>query len=42
MFFEYEKWEIYDVVLEGIANETGAFFESMCYGGMCFLGVDDM
>jgi len=29
-------------VLAGITHETRAILESMCYGGMCFLSVDDM
>jgi len=40
--FMYEKWEICDVVLEGITCETRATLESMCYGGLCSLNVDDM
>jgi len=42
MHFEYEKWEICDVVLEGITHETRATLESMCYGGMYSLDVDAM
>ena len=42
MLFEYEKWEIYDVVLKGITPETRATLESICYGGLCSLDVDDM
>jgi len=42
VLFEYEKWEICDVVLKGITHETRAILESMCYCGMYFLGVDDM
>jgi len=33
---------IYNVVLEGITYETRAILESMCYGGLCSLIVDDM
>ena len=40
--FMYEKWEICNVVLEGITHETQAILESMCYSGMCVLGVGDM
>jgi len=40
--FTYDKWEVYNVVLEGITHETRATLESMCYGGMCSLDVDDM
>jgi len=40
--FVYEKWEIYDFVLEGIACETRATIEYMCYIGLCSLNVDDM
>jgi len=29
-------------VLERITYETRAIVESMCYGGMCYLSVDDM
>jgi len=29
-------------VLEGITLETRATLESMCYGGLCSLNVDDM
>jgi len=42
MFFMYEKWEIYEVVLEGITHETRANLKSMCYGGICSLNVDGM
>ena len=42
VYFMYEKWEICDVVLEGITYETQATLESMCYGGLCSLSVDDM
>ena len=42
VLFDYEKWEICDVVLEGITHETRATLESMCHGGMCYLDVDDM
>ena len=42
VLLEYEKWEICDVVLEGITHETRATLESMCYGGMHFLDIDDM
>jgi len=38
----YEKWDICDVVLEGITHETRATLESMCNGGLCSLNVDDM
>ena len=38
----FEKWEIWDVVLEGITHESRATLESMCYGGLCSLNVDDM
>ena len=38
----YEKWEICDVVLEGITHETQATLDSMCYGGLCSLNADDM
>ena len=38
----YEKWEICEVVLEGITHKTRATLESMCYGGLCSLNVDDM
>jgi len=40
--FMYEKWEICDVVLEGITCGTRAILESMCYDGLCSLNVDDM
>jgi len=40
--FTYEKRQIYSVVLEGVVNETRATFESMCYGCMCYLNVDDI
>jgi len=42
MHFTCEKWEICNVVLEGITHETRATLESMCYGGLCSLDVDDM
>ena len=42
LLFEYAKWEICDVVLKEITHETGATLESMCYGGLCSLNVDDM
>jgi len=42
MHFTYEKWEICDAVLEGITHETRAILESMCYGDLCSLDVDDM
>ena len=29
-------------MLEGITHETRATLESMCYGGLCSLNVDDM
>ena len=32
----------FNVVLEGITYETRASLESMCYGGLCNLNVDDM
>jgi len=32
--FMYEKWEICEVVLEGITHETRVTLDSMCYGGM--------
>jgi len=38
----YEKWEMCDVVLEGITHETRATLESMCCGGLFSLNVDDM
>jgi len=38
----YEKWEICDVALKGITHETQATLESMCYGGLCSLNVDDL
>ena len=38
----HEKWEICDVILEGITHETRATLESMCYGGLFLLNVDDM
>ena len=38
----YKKWEICDVVLEGITHETRATLESMCYGALCLLNADDM
>ena len=38
----YKKWEIYDVVLDGIIYDTRATLESMCYGGVYYLSVDDM
>ena len=30
------------VVLEGITYETQTTLESMCYGGLCSLNVDDI
>ena len=42
VLFEYEKWEICDAMLEGITPKTRAIIESMCYGGMHSLAVDDM
>jgi len=39
--FTYEKWEICNVFLEQIKNETRAIFECMCYGGICSLNVAD-
>ena len=38
----FEKWEICEVVLEGITHETRATLESMCYGGLYSLNADDM
>jgi len=38
----YEKWEICNVVLEGITHETRTTLESMCYGGLCSLNADDI
>jgi len=38
----YEKWEIRNIVLEGITYETQATLESMCYVGLCSLDVDDL
>jgi len=38
----YKRWEICNVVLDGITYETRATLESMCYGGLCFLNVDDV
>jgi len=40
--FMYEKWEICNDVLEGIAYEARATLESMCYGGLCSLDVDNI
>jgi len=40
--FTYAKWKICNVVLEGITYETRAILESICYGGLCSLDVDDM
>jgi len=40
--FTYEKWKTCNVVLEGITLETRATLESMCYGGICPLDVDDI
>jgi len=40
--FTFEKWETSNVVLEGITHETQATLEFMCYGGMCYLNVNDM
>jgi len=40
--FMYEKWEICNVVLEGITNGTRATLESMCFDCLCSLNVDDM
>ena len=42
VYFMYEKWEICNVVPDGITYETRAIFESMYYGGLCSLNVDDM
>jgi len=38
----FKIWEICDVVLEGITHETQAILESLCYGGLYSLNVDDM
>jgi len=38
----YEKWEICNVVLEGIIHETRATLECMCCGGFSSLNVYDM
>ena len=40
--FMYQKWEICYVMFEGITHETRVTLESMCYGGLCSLNVDDM
>ena len=40
--FTYEKWEMCNVALQGITNETRAILKSMCYGSLCSLDVDDM
>ena len=37
----HEKWEIYEVVLEGITYEIRAILESI-NGGLCALNVDAM
>ena len=37
--FTYEKWKIYEVVLEGITRETQAILESTS-GGFCALNAD--
>ena len=38
----FDKWEICDVMLEGITHETRATLESMCYGRLCHFIVDDV
>jgi len=38
----YEKWEIYDVVLEEMTYETSAILESMFYGGLCSFNAHDI
>jgi len=38
----FAKWEICNVMLEGITHETRATLKSMCYGGLCSLNADDM
>jgi len=38
----FEKWRICNVLLERITYESQETLESMCYGGMCYLSVDDM
>jgi len=40
--FMHQKYKICDVVLERITHETRATLDSMCYGGLCSLNVDDM
>jgi len=40
--FTYAKWKICNVMLEGITHEILAPLESMCYGGMSSLDVDDV
>jgi len=40
--FMYEKWEICDVVLEGITYEAQATLESMCYNILGTLNADDI
>jgi len=42
VYFMYEKCEIYDVVLQWITHDTRTILESMCYGAMCYLSVDDI
>ena len=42
MHFVYDKWEICDVLLEGITHDTRATLESMCYSGLDSLNADDM
>ena len=42
MLFDYEKWEICDVVHEGITPDTRAILESTCHGGLHSLVVDDI
>jgi len=38
----YKKWETFNVMLEGITYESRATLESMCYGGTCYLSVDEL
>jgi len=40
--FVYEKWEICDVLLEGITYDTRTTLEFMCYSGLDSLNADDM
>ena len=42
MLFMYNKWEICDVLLEGMTYETRAMLESTCYRGLDSLNVDEM